>query len=96
MRTIGRRRDPAEEAVLRLLQEHAAELLRFAHRFSLCTDDAHDAYQRAVEILVRRMRTAPPEHPLNWLRTVLKHEAIAVRAQREQIVGREEVQPALG
>jgi RNA polymerase sigma factor (sigma-70 family) len=91
MRTVGRRRDNAEEAVLRLLQEHAAELLRFARRFSLCADDAHDAYQRAVEILVRRMRTDPPESPLNWLRTVLKHEAVAVRLQREQLVGRDEV-----
>lgn len=91
MKTVGRRRDPAEEPVLLLLQEHAAELLRFARRFSLCADDAHDAYQRAVEILIRRMRTDPPDSPLNWLRTVLKHEAVAVRIQRERIVGRDEV-----
>jgi RNA polymerase sigma factor (sigma-70 family) len=77
--------------VLALLQEHAAELLRFARRFSLCVDDAHDAYQRGVEILVRRMRTEPPDSPLNWLRTVIKHEAVAVRLQREQLVGRDDV-----
>jgi RNA polymerase sigma factor (sigma-70 family) len=73
------------------VQEHAAELLRFARRFSHCPDDAHDAYQRAVEILVRRMRVDPPTQPLSWMRTVLRHEALAVRAEREQLVGRIEV-----
>jgi RNA polymerase sigma factor (sigma-70 family) len=82
------RRKPAEDATLRLVQQHAAELLRFARRFSHCADDAHDAYQRAVEILVRRMRTDPPTHPLPWLRTVIRHEAMAVRSEREQLVGR--------
>jgi RNA polymerase sigma factor (sigma-70 family) len=82
--------DNAEIATLRLVQEHAAELLRFARRFSHCADDAHDAYQRAVEILVRRMRLDPPAQPLSWMRTVLRHEALAVRSEREQLVGRVE------
>jgi RNA polymerase sigma factor (sigma-70 family) len=82
------REDSAEDTTLRLVQEHAAELLRFARRFSHCPDDAHDAYQRAVEILVKRMRVDPPAHPLSWMRTVLRHEALAVRGEREQLVGR--------
>ena len=86
-----RRRRSAEEAVLRLVQDHASELLRFAARFSHCSDDAHDAYQRALEILVRRMRDEPPDQPLSWTRTVLRREALAVRAEREQLVGRFEV-----
>jgi RNA polymerase sigma factor (sigma-70 family) len=81
-------RTHAEDATLRLVQQHAAELLRFARRFSHCADDAHDAYQRSVEILVRRMRTDPPAQPLSWLRTVVRHEALAVRNEREQLVGR--------
>lgn len=81
------RRDDAEDATLRLVQEHAGQLLRFARRFSYCADDAHDAYQRALEILVRRMRSDPPSEPLRWLRTVLRHEALAVRAEREQLLG---------
>lgn len=81
----------AEEAVLRLVQNHAAELLRFAHRFSHCADDAHDAYQRSVEILLRRMRSAPPEQPLSWLRTVVRHEALAIRAERAEQVTRFEL-----
>ena len=81
----------AEDETLRLVQDHAAELLRFARRFSICADDAHDAYQRGIEILLRRMRTDPPEHPLNWLRTVIRREASGVRIEREQLLGREEV-----
>ncbi|HEV7771963.1 MAG TPA: sigma-70 family RNA polymerase sigma factor [Conexibacter sp.] len=88
MRSRKRRENSAEDATLQLVQEHAAELLRFARRFSHCPDDAHDAYQRAVEILVRRMRVDPPAQPLSWMRTVLRHEALAVRGEREQLVGR--------
>jgi RNA polymerase sigma factor (sigma-70 family) len=87
----GTRREHAEDATLRLVQTHAGELLRFARRFSHCADDAHDAYQRALEILVRRMRTDPPAQPLSWLRTVIRHEAFAVRVEREQVVGRVEL-----
>jgi RNA polymerase sigma factor (sigma-70 family) len=85
-----RRGGEAEEAVLRLVQQHAVELVRFARRFSWCADDAQDAYQRALEILLRRMRTDPPEHPLSWLRTVIRNEAGTVRDQRADLVGREE------
>lgn len=89
-RSRGRRHD-AEDEVLRLLHEHAAELLRFARRFSLCADDAQDAYQRSLEILLRRVRSDPPEHPLRWLRTVIRHEAATVREQRLRDVDREEL-----
>jgi RNA polymerase sigma factor (sigma-70 family) len=91
MRSRGRREETAEDAAMRLVQQHAAELLRFARRFSHCADDAHDAYQRTIEILVRRLRSDPPAHPLAWVRTVLRHEALAVRREREQLLGRDEV-----
>jgi RNA polymerase sigma factor (sigma-70 family) len=91
MRNSDRSGRAAEDAVLRLVQDHAAELLRFAGRFSHCADDAHDAYQRSLEILVRRMRVEPPAQPLQWIRTVLRHEALAIRAQRERSVSRFEI-----
>lgn len=91
MRRSGRGGEGAEEAALRLVQENAGDLLRFARRFSHCADDAHDAYQRTLEILVRRIRTEPPAHLLAWVRTVLRHEALTLRAEREQLVGRVEV-----
>lgn len=91
MEPIRDREQQGEAVTLRLVQDHAAELLRFARRFSLCADDAHDAYQRGIEILVRRMRTSPPDNPLNWLRTVIRHECVAVRTERERLLGRQEV-----
>lgn len=91
MRTSRLGERGAEDAVLRLVQDHAAELLRFARRFSYCADDAHDAYQRSLEILLRRMRIDPPAQPVSWVRTVLRHEALALRAQRDQLVSRAEV-----
>lgn len=91
MQSRTRRKEDAEDATLRLVQEHSVALLRFARRFSHCADDAHDAYQRALEILVRRMRVDPPAQPLSWLRTVLRNEALAVRAERERLLGRLEL-----
>lgn len=87
----GRRHDGAEEVVLRLVQGHAAELLRFARRFSLCADDAQDAYQRALEILLRRLRASEVDNPLSYLRTIIRHEAYQVRVERERDVPRHEV-----
>ncbi len=60
-------------------------------RVSPCADDAHDAYQRALEIFLRRADTVESETALAWLRTVVKHEAMAVRRSRLQLVGGEEV-----
>jgi RNA polymerase sigma factor (sigma-70 family) len=91
MRSRRRPGETVEEAALRLVQEHAADLLRFARRFSHCADDAHDAYQRMLEILVRRLRSDPPAQPLAWMRTVLRHEALALRVERERMVGRVEL-----
>src|SRR5213082_3567918 len=45
---------PARDLVLDTLREHAASLLGTARRYSICADDAHDAYQRAVEIFLKR------------------------------------------
>lgn len=92
MERAGRRgSDGAEEVVLALVRGHAGELLRFARRFSLCADDAQDAYQRALEILVVRLRTTRIDNPLSYLRTVVRHEAFHVRIERERLLTRDEV-----
>src|SRR2546421_789100 len=77
----------ARELVLRTIVAHAPSLLGTARRYSLCRDDAEDAYQRALEIFLRRAAGVDPEHAVGWLRTVGKHEALAVRAGRLQLVG---------
>jgi RNA polymerase sigma factor (sigma-70 family) len=80
----------ARELVLRVISQHADSLLKTARRHSLCADDAQDAYQRTMEILMRRAATLDPERAHLWVHTVCKHEAMAVRAQRQQLVNGEE------
>jgi RNA polymerase sigma factor (sigma-70 family) len=86
----GRRRrldDDAEQLVVRLVAEHAESLLRLARRYSICPDDAHDAYQRSLEILMRHAARLDADRAGSWLRTVVKHEAMAINRSRRQIVG---------
>ena len=64
-----------------MVARHGAALLRVANQFSLCHDDALDAYQRALEIYLRRLETVDPATEGAWLRVVVKHEAMAIRAR---------------
>lgn len=82
--------DQAQELVLRILSTQSESLLRTAHRHSLCADDAHDAYQRGVEIFLRRARRLDPASADRWLHVVVKHEAMEVRRARVASVGYEE------
>jgi RNA polymerase sigma factor (sigma-70 family) len=77
--------------VLRTIAAHAPSLLGTARRYSVCADDGDDAYQRALEIFLRRADSVDPEHAVGWLRTVVKHEALAVRAGRLRLVGAADV-----
>ena len=79
------------ELVLQLASKHAPSMLAVARRYSLCADDAHDACQRALEILLPRADSLDPAGAPAWLRTVVKHEALAIRAARRRIVGPAEV-----
>jgi RNA polymerase sigma factor (sigma-70 family) len=57
-----------------------------ARRYSLCHQDAEDAYQRGLEILITKGPTDAPEELRAWLHTVIKHEALAVRRHRERML----------
>ena len=81
----------ADELVMQLVADHADSLLRVARRYSLCADDAHDAYQRGMEILLRHARRLDPDRASGWIHTVVKHEALAINQARRRIVGSEEV-----
>ena len=61
-------------------------LRRTARRYSLCADDADDALQRGLEILLRKAPTEDPRELVRWTQTVVKHEALAVRRERERIL----------
>src|SRR3954466_2737703 len=74
-----------------MVARHEATLLRVADQFSLCHDDALDAYQRALEIFLRRMESVDPATEGAWMRVVVKHEAMAIRRARQHSVARDEV-----
>ncbi len=80
--------EEAEALVITTIQEHADTLLRIARRHSLCDDDAADAYQRALEIFLRHVRRLDEETAHRWLYKVVRHEAQAVRGQRQRTLGR--------
>jgi RNA polymerase sigma factor (sigma-70 family) len=65
---------------------HEAELRRTALRYSLCGDDAEDALQRGLEILLRKAPSTDPRDLIRWTQTVVKHEALAVRRERERLL----------
>jgi RNA polymerase sigma factor (sigma-70 family) len=52
----------------------------------MCAEDADDAYQRGIEILLAKAPTTDPRQLLPWSRTVIKHEALAVRKARERVL----------
>lgn len=74
--------DQTQQLVVQTVATHAEALLRTAERHSLCADDAHDAYQRGLEIFVRRAATLDPDLVGRWLHVVVKHEAMEVRRGR--------------
>lgn len=80
--TAGRKR-----AAVELVAREDAELRRTARRFSLCEDDAEDAYQRALEILLVKAPSDRPRELIRWMKTVVKHEALAIRRYRERMLG---------
>ena len=74
------------DLVLETITRHGASMLATARRYSLCADDAQDAYQRGLEIFLRHVDGLRPDGAPAWLRTVVKHEALAVRAARMRLV----------
>jgi DNA-directed RNA polymerase specialized sigma24 family protein len=76
-------RERAEELVLQLVGSQADSLLRVARRYSLCADDAHDAYQRALEILMRHAARLDPERAAGWLHTVVWRHIGTARCRPE-------------
>jgi RNA polymerase sigma factor (sigma-70 family) len=76
--------DETFAAAVEIATRGSSVFKRFARRYSLCAADAEDAYQRSLEILLRSAPTADRAELRAWLHTVVKHEALAVRRQRER------------
>ena len=77
-------RQEADPAALRLIERHGPAVLRGARRWSLTPEDAEDAYQRGLEILLTKAPAIPDGELLPWLKTVVKHEAFALRRARDR------------
>jgi RNA polymerase sigma factor (sigma-70 family) len=75
-----------KRAAVETYARHEATLRRTARRYSLCADDADDALQRALEILLKKAPSEDPRELIRWTQTVVKHEALAVRRDRERIL----------
>lgn len=73
-----------DPAALELISRYGPQILAAARRYSLNPDDAEDAYQRGLEILLTKAPTTSEAELVPWLKTVVKHEAFAIRHQRER------------
>jgi RNA polymerase sigma factor (sigma-70 family) len=76
-----------KRAAVELIAHDGDQLRRTALRFSLCVEDAEDAYQRAIEILLLKAPSERRRDLSPWMQTVVKHEAMAIRANRERLLG---------
>jgi len=81
-KVAGRKR-----AAVELIAREGAALRKTALRFSLCPEDAEDAYQRTLEILLVKAPSERPRELARWTQTVVKHEALAIRRNRERLLG---------
>jgi RNA polymerase sigma factor (sigma-70 family) len=85
---VGRPHDKTAAAEA-LLSSHAAAFRRTAGRVSICADDAEEAVGRASLILLEKAPPHPPDRLAAWMHVVCKHEALAVRRERERLLAAE-------
>ena len=69
--------------------DHAPAFRRTARRLSICADDADDAFARATLILLEKAPPHPEPRLAAWMHLVTKREALAVRRERERLLGSE-------
>jgi RNA polymerase sigma factor (sigma-70 family) len=77
-------RSEIDAAALRLIARHGGQILATARRYAATPEDAEDACQRGLEILLTKAPTTSEDELIPWLKTVVKHEAFALRRQRER------------
>ena len=76
-----------KRAAVELIAREGPDLRRMARRYSLCVEDAEDAYQRTLEILLTKAPSDRARELSGWTRTVIKHEALAIRQSRVRLLG---------
>lgn len=76
-----------KRAAVEMISRYEGALRRTARRYSFDAEDAEDAYQRALEIVLTKAPTTDLRELIRWTQTVTKHEALAVRGSREKLLG---------
>jgi RNA polymerase sigma factor (sigma-70 family) len=76
-----------KRAAVEMIAGYEGALRRTARRYSFDAEDANDAYQRALEIVLTKAPTTDLRELIRWTQTVTKHEALAVRQSREKLLG---------
>jgi RNA polymerase sigma factor (sigma-70 family) len=76
-----------KRAAIEMIARYERALRRTARRYSFDAEDADDAYQRALEIVLTKAPTTDLRELIRWTQTVTKHEALAVRHSREKLLG---------
>ena len=77
-------RSEIDAAALRLIARHGGQILATARRYAATPEDAEDACQRGLEILLTKAPSTSEDELIPWLKTVVRHEAFALRRQRER------------
>lgn len=75
-----------KRAAVETYAQNETTLRRTARRYSLCADDVEEALQRSLEILLCKAPSDDPLELIKWMQTVVKHEALAVRHERERVL----------
>jgi RNA polymerase sigma factor (sigma-70 family) len=77
-------RHAVDAAAVDLIARRGAEILATANRYAATPEDAEDAFQRGLEILLTKAPSTREDDLVPWLKTVVKHEAFTIRRQRER------------
>ena len=80
-----------KRAAVEMIARYEGALRRTARRYSFDAEDAEDAYQRALEIVLTKAPTTDLRELIRWTQTVTKHEALAMRQSREKLLGYQRV-----
>jgi len=81
--------DGRTRRAISLLDRQGPAFRRTATRFSICPDDADDALQRASLALLEKAPPHPPARLTAWMHVVTRREALALRRERERLLGSE-------
>ena len=80
-------RAEVEPVASSIVRRHGPSIMAVARRYAATPEDAEDAYQRGLEILLTKAPSVREDDLLPWLKTVVKHEAFSLYRKRERDAG---------